>query len=118
MFGKIAALAKDQAMKEFENDIKPVIDQNIEIFKSLKPSSVQDDSIYRKMIVEPLWTAIDASAGGSLLLVQKFCDVKTKFDKAMFDIRKDLIIVEGEKVSLVNGFQDKVTPTIINSFKN
>lgn len=113
MFGKIAALAKDQAMQEFENDIKPVIDQNIEIFKSLKPSSVQDDSIYRKMIVEPLWTAIDASAGGSLLLVQKFCDVKTKFD-----IRKDLIIVEGEKVSLVNGFQDKVTPTIINSFKN
>jgi hypothetical protein len=118
MFGKLASLGKDQAMKKFESDIKPVIDQNIETFKSLKPSSVQDDSIYRKLLVGPLWTALDASAGGSLALVQKFYDVKTKFDKAMFDVRKELIIVEGDKVSLVEGFQDKVVPTIINSIKS
>ena len=109
-----------------EGKIQSAIDEKKALFeeiKAMKPSDIQDDEIYSKLITNPIWEGVKAQTGGLLTLackipaVQKKVNVfQTKFSGGMFKVRDDLIVIENEKVSFVDDFQQKLVPTIKAAF--
>jgi len=108
---------KEKAMEKLENEIAPAVEEKIELFQNLKPSDVNDDEKYKALIVTPLWEAAKVQSGGAIGVAQKFVDVETKFSDGLFNVRDELVRVEGETVSLDPEFNDKVVPVLIQSIK-
>jgi hypothetical protein len=117
MLGNLKAKAKETAMEKLENEIAPAVEEKIELFQNLKPSDVNDDEKYKALIVTPLWEVAKMQSGGAIDVAQKFVDVETKFSDGLFNVRNELVQVEGETVSLDPEFNDKVMPVLIESIK-
>ena len=117
MLGNLKEKAKAQAMEKLENEIAPAVEEKIELFQNLKPSDVNDDEKYKALIVSPLWEVAKMQSGGAIEVAQKFIDVETKFNDGLFNVRDELVQVEGETVSLDPEFNDKVVSVLIQSFK-
>jgi hypothetical protein len=56
-------------------------------------------------------------SGGAIGVAQQFVDVETKFSDGLFNVRDELVQVEGDTVSLDPDFNDKVVPVLIQSIK-
>lgn len=121
MFGKLKEKAqekaKEKAMEKLEDEIRPAIEEKIELFQNLKPSDVNDDEKYKALIVTPLWEVAKMQSGGAIGVAQKFVDVETRFNDGLFNVRDELVQVEGEAVALDPEFNDKVVPVLIESIK-
>lgn len=117
MLGNLKEKAKAKAMEKLENEIAPAVEEKIELFQNLKPSDVNDDEKYKALIVSPLWEVAKMQSGGAIEVAQKFVDVETKFNDGLFNVRDELVQVEGETVSLDPEFNEKVVPVLIQSFK-
>jgi len=117
MIGGLKEKAQAKAMTSLEEQMAEPLQQNMELFQDLKPSDVQDDGKYGQIVVEPLWAAVKAQSGGAITVAQKFVDVETKFKEGLFNVRDELIVVEGEQVNLHQDFSEKLVPTMIESFK-
>ena len=117
MIGGLKEKAQAKAMASLEEQMAEPIEQNMELFQDLKPSDVQDDGKYGQIVVEPLWTVVKAQSGGAITAAEKFVDVESKFKEGLFNVRDELIVVEGEQVDLHPEFKDKVVPTLMESFK-
>jgi hypothetical protein len=117
MLGNLKEKAKEKAMEKLENEIKPAVEEKIELFQNLKPSDVNDDEKYKALIVTPLWEVAKMQSGGAIGVAQQFVDVETRFRDGFFNLRNELVQVEGETVSLDPDFNDKVVPVLIDSIK-
>lgn len=117
MLGSLKEKAKEKAMEKLENEITPAVEEKIELFQNLKPSDVNDDEKYKALIVTPMWEVAKMQSGGAIGVAQKFVDVETKFSDGLFNVRDELVQVEGETVSLDPEFNDKVVPVLIESIK-
>lgn len=117
MLGNLKEKAKEKAMEKLENEIAPAVEEKIGLFQNLKPSDVHDDEKYKALIVSPLWEVAKMQSGGAIEVAQKFVDVETKFNDGLFNVRDELVQVEGDTVSLDPEFNDKVVPVLIQSFK-
>ena len=117
MLGNLKEKAKEKAMEKLENEIKPAVEEKIELFQNLKPSDVNDDEKYKALIVTPLWEVAKMQSGGAIGVAQQFVDVETRFRDGLFNVRNELVQVEGETVSLDPDFNDKVVPVLIDSIK-
>jgi hypothetical protein len=117
MLGNLKEKAKEKAMEKLENEIAPAVEEKIELFQNLKPSDVNDDEKYKALIVSPLWEVAKIQSGGAIEVAQKFVDVETKFNDGLFNVRDELVQVEGETVALDPEFNDKVVSVLFQSFK-
>jgi len=113
LFGNL----KEKALLKFNDEVVTQIKQKVELFKNLKPSQVNDDPFYQQLIISPLWALVKAQSGGTVTALQKFVDVEGKFKNALLDVRNELVMVEGEKVSLHPEFENKVGPTFLEAIK-
>ncbi len=116
MLGNLKKKAMDKAMCSVQEKIGPAIQEKMDLFKSLKPSDVNDDEKYGAMVVSPMWAFVKIQSGGAISAAQKFVDVESKFNDGLFDVRNELIVVEDEKVALDPDFSEKVVPTVMKSF--
>ena len=117
MLGKLKEMAKEKALDHLEAELKPAIEEKIDLFVNLKPSDVNDDEKYGAIIVSPLWQVAKIQSGGAIDVAQKYVDVEGKFKAGLFNVRNELVQVEGETVALDPQFSDKVVPVIFQSIK-
>lgn len=117
MLGNLKEKAREKALEKLENEIAPAVEEKIELFQNLKPADVNDDEKYKAFIVTPLWEVAKMQSGGAIDIAQKFVDVESKFTDGLFNVRNELVQVEGETVFLDPDFNDKVVPVLIQSIK-
>jgi len=117
MLGNLKEKAKAKAMDGLEKDLGPVVEEKIDLFQNLKPSDVADDVKYSTIIVAPLWEAVKMQSGGAIGIAQKYVDVESKFSKGLFNVRDELVQVEGDSVALDPEFPDKIVPVLIETMK-
>lgn len=117
MLASLKGKAMEKAMVKLEKEIGPVIQGKIDLFQNLKPSDVNDDEKYQSIVVTPLWRLAKMQSGGAIDVAQKFMDVEKKFSGGMYNVRNELIEVQGENVSLDPEFSDKVVPVLVESMK-
>lgn len=117
MLGGLKDKAMGKALALFEEKMDEKVRENVTLFTELKPADVQDDEKYTKLIVDPLWLVVEAQTGGTLSSLQKFIDVKSKFKEGLFQVREELITVEGDEVKLNPDFTAKIGPTINKALK-
>jgi hypothetical protein len=117
MLGNLKEKAKENALEKLEDELRPAIEEKIELFENLKPSDVKDDEKYKTVIVSPLWEVAKMQSGGAIGVAQKFVDVETKFSDGLFNVRNELVQVQGETVSLDPEFNNKVVPVLFQSIK-
>ncbi len=106
--------------------IQTAIDEKKAFFeevKSMRPSDIQDDETYSRLVANPLWEGVKAQTGGLLTLAckipavkKKVGDIQVKFCNGMIKVRDDLIVIENDKISFVDDFQKKIVPTIKSAF--
>ncbi len=118
MFGGLKEKALNKAVSALEENFGPVIQEKVDLFKELKPSDINDDEKYKNFIVNPLWTLVKMQSGGAISAAQKFIDVEGKFNAGLFNVRDELVTVDGEKVLLDPEFNDKIVPVLIASMKS
>ncbi|MCP4745610.1 MAG: hypothetical protein GY874_05630 [Desulfobacteraceae bacterium] len=118
MLGNLKKKAMDKAMEELEKKIGPSVQEKIELFQNLKPSDVNDDDKYKAIIISPLWQFANLQSGGAIGVAQKFVDVESKFSNGLFNVRNELIQVDGEAVSLDPDFSNKIVSVLVQSIKS
>ena len=118
MFGGLKEKALNKAVAALEEKFGPVIQEKVDLFKELKPSDISDDEKYMDFIVNPLWALVKMQSGGVISAAQKFIDVEGKFNMGLFNVRDELVIVEGENISLDPEFSDKILPILMASMKS
>ncbi len=117
MLGNLKEKAKEKALEGLEEKLAPAVEEKIDLFQDLKPSDVNDDEKYKTVIVAPLWEVAKMQSGGAIGVAQKFIDVENKFSDGLFNVRDELVQVQGEVVSLDPEFSDKVVPVLIQSIR-
>jgi len=114
MFGvlkdKIGNGAIDKAVEKFA----PSLSEHLENIKTLKPVDVNDDEKFDSLVIGPMLMSISGSSGGVTNLIPKFDD---RFKEAMFHVRNELILVEGDTVSIVEDAQSKLPTALVDGFK-
>ncbi len=114
MFGalkdKIGGGAIDKAVEKFA----PALNEHLDKIKSLKPTDVNDDGKFDSLIIAPMLVSISGASGGVTKLIPKFND---RFKTAMFHVRNELIVIEGDKVTIVEGGQAKLPTVLVEGFK-
>ena len=118
MFGNLKEKALAKAVSALEDQFGPVIQEKADMFKDLKPSDVNDDEKYSDFIVNPLWALVKMQSGGAISAAQSFIDVEGKFRTGLFNVRDELVTVEGEQISLDPEFSDKIVPVLMESMKS
>ena len=85
-----------------------------ELGKALKlgAKTIQDDEKYKKMVVKPALLSLAASSGGVTKLIPGFDE---KFTKAMLQARDELLVFNGDEVTLADGFEKKLPGIIEDS---
>ncbi|MFZ1983219.1 MAG: hypothetical protein WAU91_02330, partial [Desulfatitalea sp.] len=117
MLGSLKEKAMDKAMEQLKKEIGPMVQEKIDLFQNLKPSDINDDGKYQTIIVSTLWQLAKMQSGGAIGMAQKFVDVEKKFRDGLFNVRNELVQVQGETVTLDPEFSDKVVPVLIASMK-
>jgi hypothetical protein len=117
MFGSLKEKAMEKAVATLESELGPVIQEKVDMFKDLQPCDVNDDEKYKNIIVSPLWAFVKLQTGGAIGLAQKFIDIETKFHAGLFNVRDELVKVDGQTVSLDPEFSDKLLPVLMKSIK-
>ena len=114
MFGglkdKIGGGAIDKAIDKFA----PALNEHLDKIKTLKPTDVNDDGKFDSLIIAPMLLSIAGASGGVTKLIPKF---DSRFKTAMFHVRNELIVVDGEKVKLIEDGQSKLPKTLVEGFK-
>ncbi len=118
MFGGLKEKAINKAISALGEDFEPIIQEKIELFRALKPADVNDDDKYKDFVVNPLWIFAKMQSGGAIGAAQKFIDVESKFSAGMFNVRDELISVDGNKVVLDPEFSNKIVPVLLDSLKS
>lgn len=119
MFGAMKEKAAAKALALFEEEMRVRVNDKIELFSSLKPADVNNDGIYTTLVVSPLWLYVKMQSGGALSALQRIShvDFEARFRKGLFQIRNELVHVEGDSVKLDPDFREKVGPTLIKAFQ-
>ena len=119
MFDALREKASKGALAVIEKDLEARCAENIELFRALKPSDVQDDAKFKMLVVDPLWLCIKLQSGGTLATLQKVVsiDVESRFRSGLFHVRDELIRVDDGKVSLDPNFQEKLAPTLMQALR-
>ena len=105
---------RDMATNKVLGLIEPHFGKQLEAIKGLSPADINDDSKYETLAIKPAFTAINAQTGMALGKLPKAED---KFRTMMFNVRDELIRVEGNKVSLVEGFAQKLPTVLLEGLK-
>jgi RecA-family ATPase len=114
MFGglkvKIGGGTIDKAVDKFA----PALNEHLDKIKTLKPTDVKDDGKFDSLIIAPMLLSISGASGGVTKLIPKFDD---RFKTAMFHVRNELIVVDGDSVKLVEDGQSKLPKVLVEGFK-
>lgn len=111
---KIGGGAVDKVIDKAIDKFAPALTEHLDKIKSLKPSEINDDAKFETLIIKPMLLSISGASGGVTKLIPKF---DSRFTAAMFHVREELIVVDGEKVILVEDGQSRLPKVLVEGFK-
>jgi hypothetical protein len=100
------------AAKRAVEKASPVLQEELGKALKLGAKTIQDDEKYKKMVVKPALLSLAASSGGVTKLIPGFDE---KFTKAMLQARDELLVFNGDEVTLADGFEKKLPGIIEDS---
>lgn len=114
MLGNLKNKIGDGAVQKAINKFAPEIQAQLQKITQMKPADIQSDEKFSSLVVSPALLAISASSSGATKLIPSF---DTKFSNALFNVRNELVKVETDKVSLVEGFESQLPDVLMQGFK-
>ena len=114
MFASLREKIGSGAMDTAINAITPILSEQMEKITGLKPSDINDDDKFDSVVISPLLLSIKAASSGVTGLIPNFNE---RFKGAMYHLRKELIVIEGDKVSLVENAQENLPGILLESLK-
>lgn len=114
MFGKLKEMASSGAVERVVAAVEPVVREHLAKAQILGAAIVRDDVSYAAKVVQPAYLAIVAASSGATKLIPQF---DTRFSRVMLALRDELVLIEGDTVRLVDDFQSRLPPVLINAFK-
>jgi len=108
---KASGTAVDKAVEKFA----PALNKHLDKIKALKAADVNDDTKFDSMVIAPMLVSISGASGGVTKFIPKF---DTRFKSAMYHVRSELIIIDGDNVKLVEDAQSKLPQVLAEGFKN
>ena len=114
MFGNLKDKLCDSAVDKAINKFAPSLKEHMDTIKTLKPTDIQDNIKFKTMIISPMLISVSASSGGVTKLIPKFDE---RFQSAMLHVRNELVLVENDKVKLVEDSETKLPNVLLDGFK-
>lgn len=114
MFAKFKDLAGGAALNKAIEKIAPSLKPQLEKVTTMDASVVKDDEKFTEKMIKPAILAISAASGGVTKMIPNF---ETKLTNCLLHSRTELMKVEGEKVSLVEGFDKKLPGVLMEGLK-
>lgn len=114
MFSKLKDMAGGAAINKAVDAIAPSLKPQLEKVTTMDASIVNDDEKFTDKMIRPAIIAISAASGGVTKMIPNF---EAKLTNCLLHSRTELIKVEGEKVSLVEGFDKKLPGVLMEGLK-
>jgi hypothetical protein len=114
MFGKLKEAAGGAAVRKAVDAITPTLTEQLEKVRELDPGLVRNDESYDQLFVQPALLAVGAGSGGLTSLVPSFNE---RFKAAMLRLRDELLVLDGERVELVEGFRERLPQVVLASLQ-
>jgi hypothetical protein len=116
MFDKLKNAAGDIAIRSAIEKYSHRIAEKLPEITTFKAAEISDDARYHSHIVAPALAKVVAASNGATQLIPDF---DRRFSRAMLHLRSQLVIIDaaGDKVSLVPGYESRVSEVLIEGFK-
>ncbi|KAB7628459.1 hypothetical protein [Alkalilimnicola sp. S0819] len=114
MFGKLKEAAGGAAVQKVVDAISPQLMEHTDKLTALKPESVRCDDTYTETFVQPALLAVSAASSGVTKLIPRF---EERFSAALLHLRDELLDLGGERVALVEGFQERLPEVMLSGLK-
>jgi len=101
----------NKAIETAQEKIQTLLASTLGNLANSKVSDIKDDATYQTLIINPAYMALSGSLGG----VDKFIPtIKEKFTAILMDVRDELVVIEGNSLSLQEDAQQRL-PKIIQA---
>lgn len=114
MFGKLKESAGGAAVQKVVDALSPKLMEQTDRLKDMEPDVVRDDESFTEKFSKPALVAVAAMSSGVTSLVPRF---EERFSAAMLHIRDELLVLDGERVELVEGFKERLPDVMLTGFK-
>lgn len=115
MFNKLKELASGAVVKNVVDKVTPLITEQLEKVKSLRPEQLFDDTAFHQYVTKPTWLVVTASLGGLNKLYPPF---EEKFSGMMMHIRNEIVQINDGKITFADGFRSKLPQIMMDGLKN
>lgn len=102
------------SMSSVIETITPHIQSQIESITDMDVQSVQEDEPFKKFVVAPALTSINAASSGVTSLIPEF---DARFNTAMLHVRDELVVFAGSGLSLVEDYKERLPSVLESAFK-
>ena len=110
-FGKLGNLASGAITQKVADQLTPVLTEQIQKLPAFGASKLKDEEFFGNYVVKPCWLAVEAATSG---LTKLYPPLQQKFGALMRHLRDELLIFEGESVSLVDDLPHRVPAAILS----
>ncbi len=114
MLGNLKNKLGDGAVQKAIDKFAPEIEAQLKKITGMNVDDVKLDDNFKSKIVSPALLAVSAASSGATKLIPKF-DIK--FTNALFNVRNELVKVDTDKISLVDGFESRLPDVLMKGFK-
>jgi hypothetical protein len=106
----LADLAEKALLQKVASHVAPVLEEQLPKIRALSASKLQDDSFFASYVVQPAWLAVVAASSG---LTKLYPPLEQRFGVLMQHLRNELVVFDGESVSLVDDLPKKLPAAIV-----
>ena len=114
MLGKLKEKAGDKMVGKVVEQVAPSLQPHLEKIQELEPQQVKDDGLYREKVIDPALSAVKVASSGVAGLIPGFDD---RFANALIKVRDELLVVDQEKVALVDDFAGRLPAVLMDGFR-
>jgi len=114
MLGKLKEKAGDKMIGKVVEQVAPSLQPHLEKLQQLDPQQVKDDGLYREKVIDPALTAVKVASSGVAGLIPGF---DGRFANALIKVRDELLVVDQDKVALVEDFAGRLPNVLMEGFR-
>jgi membrane protease subunit (stomatin/prohibitin family) len=103
-----------QGIKQAIDELLPGIKSQIFALKQFKAAELRDNQTYEDKVITPILLTIKANDNSGCVLIPRFDE---RFAAALWHLRDELLVFKGNQVSLVEGYNMKLSTVLTEGFQ-
>jgi len=107
----LGKLAEKAILPRVANQIAPILAEQLPKLRTLSATKLRDDQFFSAYVTQPAWLAVVSASSG---LTKLYPSLEPKFAVLMRHLRDELVVFEGESVSLVDDLPNKLPAAIVS----